>query len=171
LEREDARGVFFVSTSRLGRDGYLSVAQCHELQERGHAIESHSHDHKPLTQLTAAEVRYQLGESRRRLREQGLGRWDFVAVPGGYLSPEITRAAREERYALLRTLQWGYNRVASPFEVESITINRQTTGCWFRPLISPRFEVLKRTAYRSKEFVKTGRMGRLYFGLRDWGKQ
>jgi len=167
LEQEGVRGVFFVNTSRLDRDGYLSVAQCREMQARGHAIESHSHEHKLLTHFQGADLRYQLAESRRRLRELGLGCWDFLAVPGGYFNGEIKQAAQVEHYALLRTLQWGYNRAVNPFSIESVTVNRRTAGRWFRPLISPRFESLKRATYRSKEFIKTGRLGALYFGLRD----
>jgi len=170
LECNSVRGVFFVSTSLLGRPGYLTVAQCQELQARGHWIESHSHDHRRLSQFSIEEVRWQLGESRRILRGHGLGRCDFVAVPGGDFNIAIQQAAREEGYALLRTLAWGYNRRVFPFGVESITINRKTSGRWFGPLISARCEAVKKGIYGAKELLKSGRLKRLYFGMRDAGR-
>ena len=35
LERNGLRGVFFVSTSLLGKDGNLTIDQCRDLQARG----------------------------------------------------------------------------------------------------------------------------------------
>ncbi len=169
LERHGVRGVFFVNTSRLGKEGYLTVSQCQELQARGHLIESHSHDHKQLTELTHEELHRQLKESRRVLRELGLGRCDFLAVPGGYFNSTVVEAAKTEHYALLRTLKWGYNRVARPMCVESIVINRKTAGRCFPLLIAQHFEGLKSAIYRTKEFVKIGRLGALYFAFRDRG--
>lgn len=166
LERNGMRGVFFVSTNLLGKDGYLNIKQCQELQARGHWIESHSHDHRRLSKFDDGGLHHQLAESRRRLRELNLGRWDFIAVPGGDFSRKIQDAAKAEGYAMLRTLAWGYNREFSPFHVESITINRQTAGQWFGPLISPQFEWAKKGVYRAKELIKTG-MKPLYYGLRD----
>lgn len=167
LERHGVSGVFFCSTNRIGQAGYLTLQQCQELQARGHAIESHSHDHKILVGLTKEELHHQLAESRRRLCERGLGQWNFIAVPGGYFDDAVVEAARREGYAMLRTLEWGYNRSPHPFRIESITINRKTAGRWYAPLISPRWEGAKRAVYRIKERLKTGRFKSWYFGARD----
>jgi peptidoglycan/xylan/chitin deacetylase (PgdA/CDA1 family) len=154
LERNEVRGVFFVSTSRLGTDGYLTLAQCRELQDRGHAIESHAHEHKPLVGLAEDELCSQLGESRRRLRDCGLGHWDWLAVPGGYFDGAVVTAARAAGYRSLRTIEWGYNWRLDPFRVESFIINRKTAGGWFRPLCYPHFEPAKKAVYRAKNIVK-----------------
>ena len=170
LERNGVRGVFFVNTSLLGTDGYLTMQQCRELQARGHAIESHAHEHKKLTELLEEDLRRQLSGSRRLLRESGLGQWNFLAVPGGYFSDVVLRAAKDEGYQCLRTLEWGYNRTMVPLRIESITVNRRTTGWWFGPLISPRLESAKKLFYRAKELVKGGRLQSFYFGLRSPGE-
>lgn len=167
LERQGARGIFFVNTARLGSNGYLNIQQCQELQARGHAIESHSHEHKRLTQLPAGVLHRHLAESRRTLRDLGLGLWDFLAPPGGDMDASTIQAANAEGYRLLRTLAWGYNRDVDPLSLQSITVNRSTAGSWFRPLISPRGESVKRAFYRTKEFIKRGSLGPLYLGLRD----
>ncbi len=168
LEANNARGVFFVNTSRLGREGYLSIEQCQELQARGHAIESHGHEHKRLTGLAPGLLHRQLAESRRRLRELNLGRHDFLAPTGGSMDDEVVQAARAEGYKRLRSLGWGYNRGGTDTIVESITLNRRTAQGWFGLLASPRFERAKKALYRSKELLKGGSFGSLYFGLREF---
>jgi peptidoglycan/xylan/chitin deacetylase (PgdA/CDA1 family) len=166
LERNGVRGVFFVSTALLGKEGYLTLAQCQELQDRGHAIESHSHDHTSLLTLTKEELRSQLDESRRRLHDCGLGQGELLAPPGGYSDDAVAQAARAVGYRGLRTLRCGYNRRLNPFCVESITMQRKTAGKPSRLLLSPCLEPVKKAAYRAKEMVKT-HMPSAYFLLRS----
>jgi peptidoglycan/xylan/chitin deacetylase (PgdA/CDA1 family) len=168
LERNGVCGVFFVSTALLGKEGYLTLSQCQELQDRGHAIESHSHDHKSLLNLTKEELRSQLGESRRRLRDCGLGQAELLAPPGGYSDEAVAQAARAVGYRALRTLKCGYNRRLNPFCVESITMQRRTAGKLSALLLSPCLEPAKKAAYRAKEMVKT-HMAPTYFLLRSRG--
>jgi peptidoglycan/xylan/chitin deacetylase (PgdA/CDA1 family) len=169
LERNGVRGVFFVNTSHFGMPGYLTLSQCRELQARGHAIESHSHEHKILAGMPEEELRMQLNSCRQRLRDAGLGQWDFLAVPGGYFNESVVEAARATGYRCLRTLRWGYNGRVNPFCVESITVNRKTSGKWFSLLVSPRLEVAKKAFYQGKELVKT-RIPGLYFNLQKSGR-
>lgn len=154
LERHGVRGVFFVNTSLLGADGYLTLDQCLDLNRRGHAIESHAHEHVDLTTVPADKLEAQLGGSRRILRDAGLGQREFLAVPGGYFNGTVIDAARTSGYSHLRTVAWGYNRRLEPFHVESLIINRKTAGNWFAPLIRPEFEAAKKFLYRGKELLK-----------------
>lgn len=166
LEKHGLFGVFFVSTALLGTSGYLTVSQCNELVSRGHAVESHSHDHVLLTKLTEDELSRQLAESRRRLKDAGFGRCDLLAPPGGYSNPSVVQAARNNGYLGLRTLEWGYNRNLDPFRLQSITVNRKTAGKWFAPLTSPHFEPAKQLFYRTKETLKQ-RLPAIYSRLRS----
>ena len=156
LERHGLHGVFFVNTARLGADGYLTVAQCRELQARGHAVESHAHQHKPLVGLPEEQLRSQLTESRQRLCDHGLGQWNLFAPPGGLFDDAVVQAARACGYRSLRTVNWGYNKRLEPFAVESIIINRRTAGMWFRLLASPNAEAAKKAVFRVKQTVKNG---------------
>lgn len=167
LERNGLSGVFFVNTDLIGKEGYLSLAECRELVARGHAVESHSHEHKTLVSLSGEELPRQLTESRRRLKEWNLGQWDLLAPPGGYFSASIMESARRSGYSALRTLEWGYNRNVDAFRLQSITINRKTAGKWFDSLISPRFESAKCLLYKCKETVK-GRLPILYSRVRHF---
>ena len=156
LERHGLHGVFFVNTARLGADGYLTQEQCRELQARGHAIESHAHQHKPLVGLPDEQLRSQLAESRQHLCENGLGQWSLFAPPGGLFDDAVVQAARACGYRSLRTVNWGYNKRLDPFAVESIIINRRTAGVWFRLLASPNAEAAKKAVFRVKQTVKNG---------------
>lgn len=156
LERLGLQGIFFVNTARLGIDGYLTQAQCRELQARGHAIESHAHLHKPVTGLTEEQLRSQLVESRQRLQENGLGQWDLFAPPGGIYDAAVVQAAKTCGYRSLRTVKWGYNKKLNPFAVESIIINRRLAGRWFKVMASPNAETAKIAVFQVKETVKNG---------------
>jgi peptidoglycan/xylan/chitin deacetylase (PgdA/CDA1 family) len=166
LERHGLSGVFFVSTALLGTSGYLTLSQCRELTARGHAVESHSHDHVSLTGLSEDELCRRLTESRGRLKESGFGQCDLLAPPGGHFNASVVQAAKNCGYLAVRTLEWGYNRNLDPFCLQSITVNRKTAGKWFVPLISPRFEPAKQLLYRTKETLKQ-RLPAFYWRLRS----
>jgi peptidoglycan/xylan/chitin deacetylase (PgdA/CDA1 family) len=156
LERHGLHGVFFVNTDRLGTEGYLTLAQCRELQARGHAIESHAHQHRPLVGLPEEQLRRQLAESRQRLCDNGLGQWDLFAPPGGIYDAAVVEAAKTCGYRSLRTVNWGYNKKLDSFAVESIIINRRLAGGWFRLMATPNAEAAKKAVFRVKETVKDG---------------
>jgi peptidoglycan/xylan/chitin deacetylase (PgdA/CDA1 family) len=167
LERNGVHGVFFVNTSRLGAERYLNVQQCQNLKARGHAIESHAHDHENLSCLLPEELHRQLSQSRRVLRTLGLGEWNFLAAPGGSYNESVIQKTCDEGYRFFRTLEWGYNQDLNPLHMESITINRLTAGRWFGTLISPRFETAKKMAYHAKELAKGSSLRGIYLRARD----
>jgi peptidoglycan/xylan/chitin deacetylase (PgdA/CDA1 family) len=156
LERHGMRGVFFVNTARLGAEGYLSLEQCKELQARGHAIESHAHQHKKVAGLPKEQLLNQLAESRRLLCENGLGQWSLFAPPGGLYDAAVVQAAKTCGYSSLRTVNWGYNKRLNPFAVESIIINRRLAGGRFRLMASPNAEAAKKAVFQVKETLKNG---------------
>ncbi len=156
LERHGLHGVFFVNTARLGADGYLTLAQCKELQDRGHATESHAHQHKPLVGLPEDQLRGQMDESRQLLCDNGLGQWGLFAPPGGLYDAAVVQAASACGYRSLRTVNWGYNKRLNPFAVESIIINRRLAGRLFRLMASPNAEAAKKAVFRVKETIKNG---------------
>jgi peptidoglycan/xylan/chitin deacetylase (PgdA/CDA1 family) len=156
LERHGVHGIFFVNTARLGADGYLTLEQCRELQARGHAIESHAHQHTPLAGLPEDQLRSQLAESRQRLRDNGLGQWGLIAPPGGIYDAAVVQAARTCGYRSLRTVNWGYNKKLNPFAVESMIINRRLAGRGFKMMASPNAEAAKKAVFQVKETIKNG---------------
>jgi peptidoglycan/xylan/chitin deacetylase (PgdA/CDA1 family) len=104
LERRGWRGQFFVTTSRIGTAGFMTVEELRELSDRGHVIGSHSHTHPTyMGRLTRAELDEEWTRSRARLAE-ALGVAPRTAsVPGGFLSDAVVAAAAAAGYRLLFT--------------------------------------------------------------------
>lgn len=96
LEARGWRGVFFVTTDRIGEPGFVNAAQIRELHERGHAIGSHSCSHPArISHLPVERIRSEWHDSVRRL-EDILGTAVRVAsVPAGFYSRQVADAAFE----------------------------------------------------------------------------
>ena len=102
LEAHGWRGLCFVSTDFVGRQGFLQPGEIRDLDARGHTIGSHTASHPPrFSTLPPARIRAEWGDSRKRL-EDILGHAVTVAsVPGGYFSAEVAQVAAD---AGIRTL-------------------------------------------------------------------
>jgi peptidoglycan/xylan/chitin deacetylase (PgdA/CDA1 family) len=104
LERRGWRGHFFVTSGRIGSDGFLTADGVRELAARGHGVGSHSHTHP--TYMGKLE-RPAIAEEWRRSREvlaEVLGEPPASAsVPGGFLSRPVVEEARAAGYELLMT--------------------------------------------------------------------
>jgi peptidoglycan/xylan/chitin deacetylase (PgdA/CDA1 family) len=96
LEALGLRGHCFVSTDFIGEHGFMTAAQIRELDARGHIFGTHSASHPArFSVLTAARMRDEWADSRRRL-EDLLGRAVIMgSVPGGYFSRDVARAAAD----------------------------------------------------------------------------
>ena len=119
LEALDLRGHCFVSTDFIGEHGFMTAAQIRELDARGHIFGTHSASHPArFSVLTAARMRDEWADSRRRL-EDLLGRAVIIgSVPGGYFSRDVARAAADTG---LRTL-FTSEPTAQPCVVEECTL-------------------------------------------------
>ncbi len=104
LERRGWRGQFFVTSSRVGTDGFLSAEQVRELHARGHVIGSHSHTHPTyMGRLTRAQLDEEWTHSRELLGELLGAPVRTASVPGGYLSDQVIASAAAAGYELLFT--------------------------------------------------------------------
>jgi peptidoglycan/xylan/chitin deacetylase (PgdA/CDA1 family) len=104
LEARGWKGMFFVTTSRIGSKGFLTEAEVRTLDSRGHIVGSHSHTHPTyMGRLSAPQLQQEWRESRAVLRDV-LGKPpDTASVPGGFLSPEVIREAAAAGYRVLMT--------------------------------------------------------------------
>ena len=84
LERHGWRGLFFVTTDRIGERGFLSAVQIRELHARGHSVGSHSRSHPDRLDLLPREsVRAEWRESLEVLSEILSERVVLASVPNG----------------------------------------------------------------------------------------
>jgi peptidoglycan/xylan/chitin deacetylase (PgdA/CDA1 family) len=101
------RGIFFLSTSRIGQPGYMDWPQIRELLSLGMTIGSHSHEHVPMTTLSQAEALRQLRLSRQTLSETLGVDVQCLAFPGGVHNPMLERLAIEAGYKAQFGTRWG----------------------------------------------------------------
>ena len=104
LEALGWRGHCFVTTSMIGRPGFLDRARIRELHRRGHLIGSHSVTHPArFSARSLEEMVREWADSRARLADI-LGEDVTVAsVPGGYFSRAVAETAWEAGLRVLFT--------------------------------------------------------------------
>jgi peptidoglycan/xylan/chitin deacetylase (PgdA/CDA1 family) len=90
---------FFVNTSTVGRPGYLSWSQAHEMQKHGMCFQSHSRDHVYLTRLSPPTLDDQLRHSREELETRLGRRVTLLAPPYGRFDERVIDAAHKAGYA------------------------------------------------------------------------
>ena len=89
---------FFVNPAMVGTPHYLDWAQLREMDSWGMSIQSHGMHHLLLNDLTPAQVRSELADSRRAI-EDALGRpCTLFAPPGGRVVPGLDDIAQELGY-------------------------------------------------------------------------
>jgi peptidoglycan/xylan/chitin deacetylase (PgdA/CDA1 family) len=90
----DAHATTYIITSRIGKPGYLDIAQLQEMNANGWSIANHTSIHKdPLTSFTQSEVETQLTDARDALNSLGLTRASaHVAYPWGIYNQTVLDA-------------------------------------------------------------------------------
>jgi peptidoglycan/xylan/chitin deacetylase (PgdA/CDA1 family) len=104
LEKRGWRGHFFITTGRVGTNGFLDAQGVRELAARGHSVGGHSHTHPTyFGKLSRSD---QLDEWRRSREALGELLGDAPAgasVPGGFFTPVAAETAAEAGYEWLMT--------------------------------------------------------------------
>jgi peptidoglycan/xylan/chitin deacetylase (PgdA/CDA1 family) len=104
LERHGYRGHFFITTERIGTQGFLTAGEVRELHERGHVVGSHSASHPTrMAVLTRAELDWEWRRSLEQLSEILGERVRAASVPGGYYSREVAESAANAGIEVLFT--------------------------------------------------------------------
>jgi len=145
-------GLFYVSTGKLEESGYMTAAHLGRLSDEGHTIGSHSHSHRRMDRMPAAEVAQELRRSASLIEDIAGERPLFFAPPGGLSSRELVCAAREEGYRLFRTMRWGYNRLFDPMSIEVVPMTDLTGIPFLACALEGRGEWLLKLGF----FAKTG---------------
>jgi peptidoglycan/xylan/chitin deacetylase (PgdA/CDA1 family) len=109
LKKHGVRAIVFLIVDYIGRDDlwditplggrspHLSWDEIHEMKEWGIAFGSHTMSHRNLTKLNAAEIAYELGESKRVLEEQ-LGPIDCISYPFNRVDSDVVRWVKQAGY-------------------------------------------------------------------------
>ena len=141
---------FFVITSKVGEPGFATWDQLREMKAAGMSIQSHTHSHPFLSELTSEDVAFELGESKRLLDTMlgqdttGISLPNGDAPRGGALA-----TARSLGYRWVATSQWGPNRGDTRDGLaRRYTVRHATTLPEFNALVVEQPSVLSREGLR-----------------------
>lgn len=142
LENYNRKGVFFISTSYIGSEFFLSEEQIRELDRRGHIIASHSHTHpNKISSLSREECVNEWKESKLVL-ENILGHNVNVAsVPGGAVSDMVIDCMIEAGFQTIYTSEPTLKivRKGNATICGRYGIKKETTIARFKKIISNPF--------------------------------
>lgn len=137
LVRQRLRAVFFVTSQNLGGNGWISAQQLRQLAEAGMHVGSHGASHRFLSSLTDAQLREELLASRDALEQAGGRRVDWLALPGGRGSAEVSRTAHALGYQRVFGSVPGINSGSDPsIDVQRVAITRDTTLADFAEILA-----------------------------------
>ncbi|MDO5102171.1 MAG: polysaccharide deacetylase family protein [Lautropia sp.] len=98
IARHGGQADFFINPSMVGKPGFLSWAELREMADMGMSIQSHGMNHRYLDQLSAAEVRAELDDSRAAI-EDAIGLPVTIYAPaGGRMPAGFMSMARQSGY-------------------------------------------------------------------------
>lgn len=103
LQKAGLAASFFVIAGNIGQAGHLDEDGIRTLRDGGMRIGSHGTRHIPWTSLSDAEVRADLDEAERRLRDILGASIDSVAVPFGECDVRVARILRRAGIARVYT--------------------------------------------------------------------
>jgi len=129
---------FFVTTSWVGKPGYVTWPQLREMKSAGMSIQSHTHTHPFLSELPEHRVREELSISKAEL-DQHLGQdTSSLGLPGG--DPPARRLQQlipEAGYRFVATSRWGLNHRKRPRAwIRRCTIRGVPDSAWMQRVIA-----------------------------------
>ncbi|MEU6410675.1 polysaccharide deacetylase family protein [Microbispora sp. NPDC046933] len=148
LSRRGLKGTFYVSSARLGRRGFLSVAGLRAVAKDGHEIGGHTLHHPHLSELFDAEQRTEICDDRRALLKMGFAVRSF-AYPFGDFDETSKQLAMGCGYTTAR----GINGLHRPDSCRSCPVTETIPPADLAAVRATSQTGLPRTARTLREFV------------------
>jgi peptidoglycan/xylan/chitin deacetylase (PgdA/CDA1 family) len=102
LEETGRKGEFFVITSKIGTEGFITWDQLREMSNAGMGIQSHTDTHRPLNELTDEEVETEMRVSMKRIKDEIGKAPKFISLPGGHYDERTPVIAQKCGYQGVR---------------------------------------------------------------------
>ena len=103
------KAYFFVIYGSVGTPGYMNWEQVIVLQEYGNTIGSHGMTHKFLNDLNEEDLLYELGSSRKLMRDWLKNEIENFSVPRGFVSKRVIEIAKRVGYKKVFTSNYRDN--------------------------------------------------------------
>lgn len=123
---------FYLTTSFLGRPGYLSKVQARELSALGFEIGCHSRTHAYLSDLNDAALETEIRDPKRYLEDILGHSVNHFSCPGGRYDLRVQAIVKSAGYRTLSTSRAHPNNIDTDlYELGRIAILRTTTPASF----------------------------------------
>jgi len=124
LQKYGFKGTIFVITSFLGvYPNYITWDMAREMDANGISIESHTVDHKSMTDLTDEQLRSELVDSKRKAEEELGHEVDYMAYPTGTYNLHIAQLVKEAGYKAAFTIKYGnVDKASNIYALERVPI-------------------------------------------------
>lgn len=138
LEKYSKKGLFCITTSCVGRTGFLSEDQIRALDANGHIIASHSHTHpKDISKLSERDLFEEWYKSKEIL-ENILNKPIVAAsIPGGAVSKKVIQSLFKAGYSEIYTSEPSIvkQKYKEGFVVGRFAIKNSTTNTELQQLL------------------------------------
>jgi peptidoglycan/xylan/chitin deacetylase (PgdA/CDA1 family) len=98
-----SRGIFFITTSWIGKEGYMTGTQIRQLASRPVSIGTHGHTHGFFDRMTEKELAEELSVSRQIVEGITGIRAENLSVPGGKFDDRLGKLAVAAGYKRIFT--------------------------------------------------------------------
>lgn len=124
LQKYGFKGTIFVITSFMDtQKNYITWAQAREMEAGGMSIESHTVTHKSMTELSDAQLRDELVNSKRAIEEKLGKEVDFIAYPTGTYNLHIASLVQEAGYKGAFTIKYGnIDKASNLYALERVPV-------------------------------------------------
>ena len=125
LVRYRFAGTFFVTTGYVGKSGYMTWGELRKLVFLGMEIGSHGASHRPLTQLSHAELLEEMTSSKQVLAERLGVPIQAMAAPGGHWSRAVADASKQAGYEAVWVSTIGTNgKETNPLALRRVVVRQ-----------------------------------------------
>ena len=136
----------FIVTDKVGETGFLTWNEIIKLHKEGFLIQSHTHTHSFLSELSRREIKKELAISKTILEEKVGNSVEGLSLPGGSGNIKLVGSiAGELGYKYVVTSEWGLNKSnADPFCLKRIPVKSNQTMDTFKGLVEGNPEILRK---------------------------
>jgi len=156
LKKYGFHGNFFVTTSAIDSDRFMSWDQLAILVKEGMYVQSHTETHRSLEILDKEDIHSELCNSKRSLEDKLGIHVDGISFPHGSYKKEVIAMAIEEGYSILCTSDVTRETVNSvkqnPAILGRIAVTRKTDISSFRKIVSG-----SSTEYCKQKIIKSSK--------------
>ena len=89
---------FFITTRRIGQQGYMGWKELMYLRDAGMVVGSHGLTHEILTTLNMQQLKEELSDSKKILEKELKIKVEYFSVPRGFYNEKIIQLAKEAGY-------------------------------------------------------------------------